>query len=69
MWVTSDRVGEKINQVYEEHDATKDKVLLLFSVNRQRAYCALAEMDGPWEKSDTPFAGWHEKQGNFDIVG
>lgn len=69
-WVTGDKVGEKINHVYEEHNQEAgEKVLFIFSINRQRAFCALAEMNGPWVKGDNYLPGWQEAAGSFNIVG
>lgn len=68
-WITPDKVGEKINQVYHDHDPENgEKVLFIFSINRQRSFCALAEMDGPWVKNDTLDLSSLEGS-SFDVVG
>ena len=68
-WVTPDKVGEKINQVYYAHDPQNgEKVLFIFSINRQRAFCALAEMDGPWVRNDN-FDLSLQEGSSFDVVG
>lgn len=69
LWCTSDKVGEKISLVWREHDPSREKVLLLFSIAKQRAYCALGEMTGPWEQTPSAPSGWIEKQGSFEILG
>lgn len=69
-WITADKVGEKINRVYEDHSPEAgEKVLFIFSINRQRAFCALAEMNGPWVQGESRLSGWQEVAGSFNIVG
>lgn len=70
MWIAGDKVGAKINRVFEEHNPEAgEKVLFIFSINRQRAFCALAEMTGPWKQQDHHVPGWQEAAGSFNIVG
>lgn len=70
VWLTGDKVGEKINRVFAEHDGEGGaKVFFIFSINKQRAFCALAKMDGPWVKANNPLPGWEEASGSFTTVG
>lgn len=69
-WITGDKVGQKINEVYKEHNPEAgEKVLFIFSINRQRSFCALAQMNGPWVKAENTLPGWQEAAGNFNVVG
>ena len=48
-WVTMDKVGERINNLWYERETANDSLLLLFSINGQKCYCGLAMMRGPWK--------------------
>lgn len=69
IWTLQETVGKKINTLFDENDAAAgEKVLFIFSINKQRSFCALAEMTGPWKLTEGR-SGWQEQGGNFSVAG
>lgn len=64
-----DRVGERINQLFEDRKGAS-QIFLLVSINGQKSYCGLAIMSGPWKATGPgELEGWEEKDEGTKTMG
>ena len=61
LWTAMEKVGERINQLWDARETNEVKVYLLFSINGQKSYCGLAEMTGSWVPGDGKTGGFKTK--------
>lgn len=70
IWVFEETIGEKINQLFTDEDRPEDaKVLFMFSINKQKSFCALAEVTSPWTKCESQPGPWQEERDSYKTVG
>lgn len=54
VWATPEKIGVRINRVWEARGSNQDDVILLFSINGQKCYCGMAIMRGVWKANEVP---------------
>ena len=57
-----DKVGERMNLLWDARETKNVKVFLLFSINGQKSYCGLAEMTGHWTLGEENIGAFKKKE-------